>query len=230
MIHPRFVSAGGYLYFVAGLFLAAGWLTAPDLPTAPDRSLEFAIGANSARWRIGTTLILVATALELVASFGLFSLLLDRGKEGIGLVGFLLTVLAGALFLPVVGVFMIVLPIAGDLIQTGQPDALNVIDGYYTEPTSYVPFLAGFLFQLRSVVLGYGVWAMGTTMRWSGALLGLGGALMIPAFFDIAVMQIIAPLALAAGMAWVGWGMGLRWPCSAEQRRIEQAVSEPNSP
>jgi hypothetical protein len=206
MSEQRFVRASGYLLIVVGAVLAAGWLIAPNPPTAPDQSLEFSLEAASARWRIGATLILLSTALEFVASVGLFMWLLHRGKGWVGLAGLLFTVLVGALFLPVFGVFIIVLPIVGDLIESGQADALNVIDAYYKEPMSLLPFFGGALFQLRSIVFGFAVWTSGVAQggRSSGALLALGGAAMIPAFFDVAIMQVVGPLILAGGIAWVG--------------------------
>ncbi len=206
MSEQRFIKISGFLLVGVGVVLAAGWLIAPNPPTAPDQSLQFSLEAASTRWRIGATLILVATALELTASVGLFMWLVHRGKGWIGLAGLLFTVLAGALFLPVFGVFLIVLPIVGDLIKGGQADALNVIDAYYQEPTSLLPVLGGALFQLRSIVFGYAVWTspVGRARRWSGALLALGGAAMIPAFFDVAIMQVVGPLVLAGGIAWVG--------------------------
>ena len=201
---------GGILFVIAAILLAAGWLVLPDVPTAPDKSLEFALGAANARFRAGATLLLVSIALEMIAAVALFGWLHSRRQTGLGLTGLAITLVAGALFLPAIGFFMVTTPVVGDLIKSGQTDALQVIDAYYEEPTAIVPFLAGAVYQLRSVVFGVAIWRTGAAWRWGGALLALGGILAVPAFLDVAVLQVVAPFVLAAAMAIVGVGLWRR--------------------
>ncbi len=196
--------AGGVTFIASGIVLALAWLILPELQTAPDKSFEFASGADNTRFRVGASLIVVSIALEMIASVALFAWLSARGQTGLAFAGLLLTIVAGALFLPAIGFFMVVLPVVGGLIADGQADALNVVDAYYNEPTAMMPFLAGALFQLRSIVFGIAIWQARTEWRWTGIWLAVGGVVLVPAFFDVYLMQLIGPFVLAGAMGAVG--------------------------
>lgn len=97
-----------------------------------------------------------------------------------------------------------VAPAVGELIDSGQANAVDVMARTFEEPFIAVPFFAGIFCNLGYILTGVAVWRSRTLWKWGGLALAASGLAGIPAFLDVPVAQNVTPLLFAAAMSFIG--------------------------
>ena len=198
---------GALALILAGLSLAPTGLLMRGVPTAPARNPEFAAGANSTGWRLGMALAGVSLALLCLGTIALYIHLSQTTEEGLAFAGLVVTIGLLALMLPVSGFAAYVVPAVGRLAAQGQSEMVAVMDQTFKEPFMVIPFFAGILWNVGSVLLGIAILRSNTLWSWAGLLYVAYGIVGIPAFLDVKALQIVAPL--VGGVAQVAVGLSL---------------------
>jgi hypothetical protein len=201
------IPLGALALILAGLTLAPTGLLMRGVPTAPERNLEFAAGANSSGWRLGMALAGISLALLILGTLALYAHLSQTTEEGLAFAGLVMTIGLIALMLPATGFAAYVVPAVGRLVAQGQAEMVEVMNQTFKEPFPLIPFFSGILWNVGSVLLGVAIWRSGTLWPWAGLLYIVYGVLGIPAFLDVKAMQIVAPL--IGGIAQVAVGLSL---------------------
>lgn len=201
------IRLGALALILAGLMLAPTGLLMRGVPTLPARNLEFAAGANSTRWRLGMALAGLSLALFILGTLALYVHLSQTQEEGLAFAGLVVTIGFLALMLPVSGFAAYVVPAIGRLVAQGQAEMVEVMNQTFKEPFMVIPFLSGILWNVGVVMLGIAIWRSETMWPWGGILYVAYGVLGIPAFLDIKILQIIAPL--VGGAAQIAVGLSL---------------------
>ena len=201
------VQVSGFGLIAAGILLVAATLLQPALPTAPSESRVFALGADSTYFRLSAVIRAVSAAVEITSIFGLLIWLLGHKRTGLALTGTIMTIFGGAMFLPIFGVFMIILPSVGNLIASGNDAALEVITSYYGEWTAMPAFIGGFIYFLRPIPFGIAMLKLSGVAKWVGVGFIVSGVLYIPAFLDIVVLQKTVPVLHGFCLMIVGYLM-----------------------
>lgn len=163
-----------------------------------------AVNANSLDWRLGMTLSFAAFALLMLGWFALYARLARTESERWALGGLVVTIVSLAFYLPLLGVVAYVLPAVGGLVESGQTDALGVLDRTWTDPLVILPLLGGILENVGVTLMGVGIWRSETPSKWGGIVLVAAGVLGIPGFLDVVVIQYISPVVFAVGLIIVG--------------------------
>jgi hypothetical protein len=201
------IPLGALALILAGLTLAPTGLLMRGVPTAPERNLEFAAGANSSGWRLGMALAGISLALLILGTLALYAHLSQTTEEGLAFAGLVMTIGLIALMLPATGFAAYVVPAVGRLVAQGQAEMVEVMNQTFKEPFLLIPFFSGILWNVGSVLLGVAIWRSGTLWPWAGLLYIVYGVLGIPAFLDVKAMQIVAPL--IGGIAQVAVDLSL---------------------
>ena len=192
---------------LAGLTLAPTGILMRGVPTAPAQNPEFAAGANSSTWRLGMALAGVSLALLILGTIGLYAHLSQTQEEGLAFAGLVVTIGFIALMLPVSGFAAYVVPAIGRLAAQGQTETIEVMNQTFKEPFLIIPFFSGILWNVGSVLLGIAILRSGTLWSWGGVLYIAYGVLGIPAFLDVKVAQIFAPLVGGVAQIVVGFSL-----------------------
>jgi hypothetical protein len=180
-----------------------------SIPTGPSENVAFALGANTMSWRVSMLLAMVSVPLLVFGLFSLYSHLSRTGARRLARVGLVLSVGLLLLFVPMYGFAAFVVPAVGEVIASGQPDAVDVMAQTFKEPFIAIPFLSGILLNVGYVLTGIAVWRSGTLVKWGGLIFALAGIIGVPAFLDVPVAQNVAPIVFAAGSSLIGislWG------------------------
>jgi hypothetical protein len=201
------ISLGALALILAGLALAPTGVLMRGVPTAPARNLEFAAGANSLAWRIGMALAGLSLALLILGTVALYAHLSRTKEESLAFVGLVMTLGFIALMLPVTGFAAYVVPAIGRMVAQGQVEMVEVMNQTFKELFLVIPFFSGILWNVGSVLLGIAIWRSETLWPWGGLLYMVYGVLGIPAFLDVKLFQLIAPL--VGGAAQVAVGLSL---------------------
>lgn len=207
-LHSRRIRWGAAALVVSGVSFAIAAFLVVDTFTPPDETrvvtVASAVNANSTAWRVGMAVTFVAYATLVFGSFALYAALARTNAERWALAGLLTTVGAVVFYVPLLGVVAFVAPAVGALVESGNADAITVLDRTWTEPFIFLPFVAGMLQHVGVALLGVAVWRADVLTRWSGAVLVLAGILGLPAFLDVEALEWVAPLTLAAGLVFTG--------------------------
>jgi hypothetical protein len=203
------IPLGALALILAGLTLAPTGLLMRGVPTAPARNLEFAAGANSSGWRLGMALAGLSLALLIMGTLALYAHLSQTAEEGLAFAGLVMTIGFIALMLPVSGFAAYVVPAIGRMVAQGQTQMVEVMHQTFKEPFLLIPFFSGILWNIGSILLGIAIWRSETLWPLGGLLYIAFGVVGIPAFLDVKVLQIIAPL--VGGAAQVAVGLSLWW-------------------
>jgi hypothetical protein len=202
-------------------FGLAGLMSLPALfsvhpPTDPAHNRAFALGANTASYRVGTALAVYAFAFVILGTFALYGVLSQGGAPRWATAGLVMTVVGGCLLLPGTAYSIIVMPAAGILISQGhEQDVLRLLDQMFKEPAFLVVLLGGIVYTASPIAVGLAVWRSGTMSRWAALLLVFLGLVEVPAFLDLTVAQAIQPAAAAA--AYLATAAAL-WKCGPRLR------------
>jgi hypothetical protein len=212
--------------FAGAAALVLGGLVLVPVPflqntvTSPDENVAFALGANSTGWRVSMLLAILSVPLLVFGSFALyFHLRRTRARRFAG-AGFLVTVGFLLIIVPMYGFAAFVAPAVGVLLESGQPNAVAVMDQAFKEPLIAVPFVAGILYNLGYVLTGIAIWRSRTLSKWGGLAFAIAGILGIPAFLDVSWAQNVTPLVLATGTLVVGANLWQR------EHRLRPAVGQ----
>lgn len=198
----------------ATALILSGLVTAPvpflqNIPTDPSQNEAFALGASTLSWRVSMLLAMVAVPLLVFGSFTLYSHLAHTSARRLARIGLVMSVGLLLLFVPMYGFAAFVVPAVGEVIASGQADAVDVMAQTFKEPFIAVPFLSGIFLNLGYVLTGIAVWRSGTLVKWGGLIFVMAGIIGVPAFLDIPVAQNIAPIVFAVGTSLIGislWG------------------------
>ena len=204
----RWYRWGGAALVLSGLlllttpFLVVGTITPPDEGRVITETS--AVNANSLEWRVGMSISFISFALLLLGWFALYARLARTDSERWALGGLVVTIVSLAVYLPLLGVVAYVLPAVGGLIESGQTDALVVLDRTWADPLVILPFLGGIRENVGVALMGVGIWRSGTPSRWGGIVLVAAGIIGIPGFLDVVAVQYISPVVFAMGLIIVG--------------------------
>jgi len=188
--------------------------------TSPDENVAFALAANSTAWRASMLLAILSVALLVFGSFALYSHLRRTRARRFARAGLLVTVGFLLIFVPMYGFAAFVAPAVGALLESGQPNAVDVMDQTFKEPLIAVPFFAGILYNLGYVLTGIAIWRSQTLSKWGGLAFAIAGVLGIPAFLDVPWAQNVTPLVLATGTLVVGTNL---WQREREHEQHDRA-------
>lgn len=199
----RRIQAGALALVLSGLALVPVPFL-QNIPTAPNQNVAFAMGANTLGWRLSMILTFIYAALLVFGSFALYAHLARTRAERWAFAGLVVTVAFLLLSLPVGGFAAYVVPAVGVLIESGHPDAVEVLTQTFEEPFIVIPFLSGVLTNVGFVLTGVAVWRSGALWKWGALLYVTAGVAGIPAFLDVPWAQNVTPLILAAATLAVG--------------------------
>jgi hypothetical protein len=202
------VALGGIALILAGLALIPQGILSRNVPTAPERNLEFAIGANSFEYRLGIMLAGISLALFVLGVFALYAYLSRSSHEKLAFAGMAITVGFLVLFLPITGFAAFVVPAIGRLVEQGKPEMIAVMDQTFLEPFLPIQFLSGILWNIGNIVIGLAIWRSKILWKWSGFLFMVYGVVGIPAFLDVKAFQLVSPA--LGGLAQITAGVSLR--------------------
>jgi hypothetical protein len=146
------IPLGALALILAGLTLAPTGLLMRGVPTAPERNLEFAAGANSSGWRLGMALAGISLALLILGTLALYAHLSQTTEEGLAFAGLVMTIGLIALMLPATGFAAYVVPAVGRLVAQGQAEMVEVMNQTFKEPFLLIPFFSGILWNVGSAL------------------------------------------------------------------------------
>jgi hypothetical protein len=172
--------------------------------TSPDENAAFALAANSTAWRASMLLATLSVPLLVFGSFSIYSHLRRTRARRLARAGLLVTVGLLLIFMPMYGFAAFVAPAVGALLESGQANAVDVMDQTFKEPLIAIPFFAGILCNLGYVLTGVAIWRSQALPKWGGLAFAIAGTLGIPAFLDVRWAQNVTPLVLATGTLIVG--------------------------
>jgi len=174
-------------------------------PTDPAHNREFALGANTASFRLVTSLGVYALTPIIIGMFALYAIIAATRARRLALVGLVLTVVGAGCLLPGTGYATFVMPAAGILISEGHDqDVLLLLDQIFAEPGWLPVFLGGLLYNIGLLIMSIAVWRSGKLSRWTAGLLAAAALVGVPTFLDVVALArvgsglfIVAFVALA---------------------------------
>lgn len=114
----RRLRAGALAFGLAALMWVPS-LFSVHPPSNPAQNREFALGANTASYRLATSLQIYALTPVILGMFALYAILARSAARRLSIVGLVLTVAGAGLLLPGTGFAAFVMPAAGVLISQG---------------------------------------------------------------------------------------------------------------
>jgi hypothetical protein len=201
------LTLGALALIVAGVAQLPTGILRAGVPSDPARNLEFALGANWLAYRLGMALTGVSLALFILGLMALYAYLSRTKVERLAFVGQVVTVGFLGLFLPLLGYTAYIVPAVGSLAEQGHPEMIQVMDQTFREPFALIPFFGIILWNLGYILLGIAIWRSGRLWKWSGLLFVLVGAIGIPAFLDVEVLQLASSTII--GLAQLAVGVAL---------------------
>jgi hypothetical protein len=201
------IRLGALALILAGVALAPVGILMSRVKTAPTNNLEFATSANSFGWRLGMALTGLSLALLMLGTPALYAHLSRTKQEKLAFAGMVTTIVFAALMLPVTGFAAYVVPAIGKLVAQGHEEMIKVMDQTFKEPFLVIPFFGGILWHIGNILLGVAIWRSKALWSWGGLFYITYGALGIPAFLDVKVLQIVAPLVGGSAQAGVGFSL-----------------------
>ena len=194
--------AGAIAFGVAALMWVPS-LFSVHPPSDPGHNREFALGANTASYRIATSLQIYALTPVILGMFALYAILARGAARRLSIVGLVLTVAGAGLLLPGTGYAAFVMPAAGVLISQGHAqDILLLLDQVFAEPGWIPVFLGGLIYNIGLLIMSVAVWRSRIMARWAALLLALAALVGLATFLDVvALARIGAALFIAAFIA-----------------------------
>jgi hypothetical protein len=169
-------------------------------PTDPAHNREFALGANSASFRLATSLGVYALTLVILGMFALYAIIARTRARRSALVGLVVFVVGAGFLLPGTGYATFMMPAAGILISQGHDqEVLLLFDQVFAEPGWIPVFLGGITYHIGLLVMSVAVWRSGTLSKWTAALLAAAALVGLATFMDVvALARVGAVLWIAA--------------------------------
>ena len=194
--------AGAIAFGVAALMWVPS-LFSVHPPSDPSHNREFALGANTASYRLATSLQIYALTPVILCMFALYAILASGAARRLSIVGLVLTVAGAGLLLPGTGYAAFVMPAAGALISQGHDqDVLLLLDQVFAEPGWIPVFLGGLIYNIGLLIMSVAVWRSRIMARWAAVLLALAALVGLATFLDVVVLaRIGAALFIAAFIA-----------------------------
>jgi uncharacterized protein DUF4386 len=194
--------AGAIAFGVAALMWVPS-LFSVHPPSDPGHNREFALGANTASYRLATSLQIYALTPVILGMFALYAVLARGAARRLSIVGLVLTVTGAGLLLPGTGFATFVMPAAGVLISEGHDqDVLLLLDQVFTEPGWIPVFLGGLIYNIGLLIMSVAGWRSRIMARWAAVLLALAALVGLATFLDVvALARIGAALFIAAFIA-----------------------------
>jgi hypothetical protein len=186
-------------------FGLAALMSVPSLfsvhpPTDPAHNREFALGANTASFRLATSLGIYALTPVILGMFALYAIIAGTRARRSALVGLVVIVVGAGCLLPGTGYAAFVMPAAGILISQGHDqDVLLLLDQVFSEPGWLPVFLGGLTFHIGLLIMSVAAWRSGSLSRWTAGLLAAAALVGLATFMDIvALARVGAALWIAA--------------------------------
>jgi hypothetical protein len=191
--------AGAIAFGLAALMSAPSLFSVHPL-TDPAHNREFALGANTASFRLATSLGIYALTPVILGMFALYAIMAGTRARRSALVGLVVIVVGAGCLLPGTGYAAFVMPAAGILISQGHDqDVLLLLDQVFAEPGWLPVFLGGLTYHIGLLVMSVAVWRSGTLSRWTAGLLAAAGLVGLATFMDVvALARVGAALWVAA--------------------------------
>jgi hypothetical protein len=169
-------------------------------PSDPAHNREFALGANTASFRLAIALEIYALTPVILGMYALYAIIARTPPRRTAITGLVLTVVGAGCLLPGTGYAAFVVPAAGILISQGHDqDVLRLLDQVFAEPGWIPVFLGGLLYPVGLLVMSIAVWLSRRLSRWTAALLAASALVGVPTFLDVvALARVDAALSAAA--------------------------------
>jgi hypothetical protein len=168
-------------------------------PTDPGHNREFAMGANTASYRLATTLQIYALIPVIFGMIALYAILATTPARRWAMASLVLTISGAGLALPGGGFAAVVMPAAGVLLSQGvEENVVALLDQVYREPALIAVFLGGLLYNAGLLITSVAVWRSGAFPRWMAVLVAATAIIGTATFLDVSVAAF---LALAAGIS-----------------------------
>jgi hypothetical protein len=175
-----------------------GSLFSVQPPSDPAHNREFALGANTASFRLATALEIYALTPVILGMFALYAIIARTRSRRLAIAGLVLIVVGAGCLLPGTGYAAFVVPAAGTLISQGHDqDVLLLLDQVFAEPGWIPVFLGGVHILHRPVCDECCGVALGTLSRWTAILLAAAALVGLPTFLDVVA------LARVGGAMWI---------------------------
>jgi hypothetical protein len=175
-------------------FCLAALMEVPSLfsvqpPSDPAHNREFALGANTASFRLATSLEIYAVTPLILGLFALYAIIARTPGRRWAITGLVLTVVGAGCLLPGTGYATFVMPAAGVLISQGHDqDVLLLLDQIFAEPGWLPVFFGGLTYNIGLLVMSIAVWRSKTLSRWTAGLLAAAALVGVPTFLDVVAL------------------------------------------
>ncbi len=181
--------------------------------------LGFAQAAHSS-YTIAGILGIVSTILTLIGFVGLYLYLANSSVERSAFWGMVFSLVGSGIVLALIGVFVWVMPVIGQLYLQGQKDVMAVAIGSSGALFLASALLSGLTASVGAIGLGLAMWRCGTLPKWSTLLY----VVSIPLFYFAPPMPFIVEsigfaMFLVAG-CWIAYSILLR-ETTAKQTQVK---------
>ena len=201
----------GAIALALGGLMALSVLFAVNPPTDPAQNREWAVQANSAGYRLAWALRVYSTVPFLVGLIAVFVALAGSAARRTALAGMLATVVAGGVFLPGFGNFVIVIPAAGVLIAAGdEAPILRFLDQTLREPVWILIGVAVLIYFVGWIVMGLAIRRSGLFPRFTGELAIAFGVIGILTPLNVTVVTLAFAVLQAEVAALLAVGLWRR--------------------
>jgi Domain of unknown function (DUF4386) len=129
------------------------------------------MGANTASYRLATTLQIYALIPVIFGMIALYAILATTPARRWAMASLVLTISGAGLALPGGGFAAVVMPAAGVLLSQGvEENVVALLDQVYREPALIAVFLGGLLYNAGLLITSVAVWRSGAFPRWMAVL------------------------------------------------------------
>jgi hypothetical protein len=206
-IDPR-IRAGAIAWGLAALMTVPA-VFAVQPPSDPAHNREFALGANTASFRLANALQIYALTPLILGMFALYAVIARSSAPRLAFTGLVVTVVGAGCLLPGTGFSAFVVPAAGVLISQGHDqDVLWLLDQVFEEPGWIPVFIGGLLYFVGLLVTSVAIWRSKTMARWYGALLAVATLVGVPTFLDVTQLARVSDvlwIAASGSLAFALW-------------------------
>ncbi|GAC1348382.1 MAG: hypothetical protein NVSMB27_16000 [Ktedonobacteraceae bacterium] len=163
---------------------------------------------------------LLGTASFILLIFGtlaLYGYLRSSRREGLALLGMVVTLVGIGVFLPAYGFLFIVSPALAQLALQGQKEASAVITTIAITPGVITLVAGSVLIAFGAIIFSIAIWRSNTLPKWAGILYAVG---LLAIVFHVQLPQvgdILAGLLMAIGGVWLAWDIWREAPVTVRE-------------
>jgi len=199
----KFIRFGGKALLLAGILILLWWLGLAIFFPLEGMETGYLNLVKDADWLWVNIVGLIATMLLAVGFLGLY--LKQAKKTGLlGFIGFLLAFFGSLLFMCIQYIETVLWPIFTEHAQ----ELLEHEGAMFTDTVFTIFYLImGYSLALGFIILGTATLRAKILSKW-GALLMMIGGVVFSLVISVIIVRTVGIVLLAAGLVWLGWGIG----------------------